>query len=139
MRLLRVHRDGLPTRRIAVPISTSGGCHLHDNIEFISLCQAVDELEAVDHFVQRKSPSNSPRGSPPHQTRNQGARIAHKGATEQYFQPSPRCTPEMVPRRGLEPPTYGLGIRCSVLLSYRGKVCSILSKTGRLASGKSGD
>ncbi len=29
---------------------------------------------------------------------------------------------EVVPRRGLEPPTYGLGIRCSVQLSYRGVI-----------------
>jgi hypothetical protein len=37
-----------------------------------------------------------------------------------YPNPAKEAGPEMVPRRGLEPPTYRLGICCSVLMSYRG-------------------
>ena len=40
----------------------------------------------------------------------------------------------MVPRIGFEPTTYGLGIRCSVLLSYRG-VIELLIMNSKLRGG----
>lgn len=57
--------------------------------------RAVDELEAVDHFVQRKSLSKSPRGSPPHQTRNQeprpwSAQKSHGSASPSQERPEQR-------------------------------------------------
>ena len=45
------------------------------------------------------------------------------------------CGKEVVPLDGLEPPTRGLGNRCSVHLSYRGPYCALIAASAAPAGG----